>query len=247
MEEILKRDSIPNPHVMFMAVGEVNCDKSPLQVTQFEADIRIAEQLKNLYLEGGGGGNDSESYPLAWYFAAAKTALDCYKNRGEKEILFTIGDDNAPAELKGVHLKKFLNIPEARDISTKNILDKVQTYYEVFHLGIKESFTYTTQVKQGWQALLGERLIEVADYTKIPELIVSTIDCLRGNKAKPINANLATSLENLREVEVGMAPSSSSASIPMAHMGYQWIDMPMEQSPPPYEAISPRLSPGGNK
>ena len=85
MKKLLERSSIPNPHVMFMAVGDVNCDQSPLQVTQFEADIRIAKQLKDLYLEGGGGGNGSESYPIAWYFAANKTQLDSFINHQQKK------------------------------------------------------------------------------------------------------------------------------------------------------------------
>ena len=90
--EIYDRKPISDPHMMFMGVGDVEAgDRAPLQVTQFEADIRIAEQLQKLYLEQGGGGNTYESYSLAWYFAATRTAIDCFTKRGKKGYLFTVG------------------------------------------------------------------------------------------------------------------------------------------------------------
>jgi hypothetical protein len=178
MKNILGRPSIPNPHIMFMAVGDVTCDRSPLQVTQFEADVRIAEQLKDLFLEGGGGGNGSESYPIAWHFAATRTKLDSFIKRGEKGIIFTIGDDNAPPMIQGKHLREFLGESEAQDMTTEEILAEAQKKYDVFHLGISQSQTYTEDVKSSWNKLLGERHITVNDYTKIDEVIVSTIDML---------------------------------------------------------------------
>jgi hypothetical protein len=189
MEQILARGSIPNPHVMFMAVGDVTCDGSPLQVTQFEADIRIADQLKKLYLEGGGGGNGSESYPIAWHFAATKTDLDCFKNRGEKGILFTIGDDNAPRGLSAAAIHRFMGVKPERDLSTAEILAQTQMMYEVFHLNLTQSSTCTRDVLANWNALLGERSMLVNDYTKLAEIIVSTIDLLRGRAKDEIIAS----------------------------------------------------------
>ena len=75
VEEILRRKPVSDPHVMCMGVGDATCDQAPLQVTQFEADIRIAEQLQELWLEKGGGGNCFESYDLPWYFAAMHLSL----------------------------------------------------------------------------------------------------------------------------------------------------------------------------
>jgi hypothetical protein len=40
---ILYTRPITDPHVMVMAVGDTTCDVAGLQVTHFEADIRIAE------------------------------------------------------------------------------------------------------------------------------------------------------------------------------------------------------------
>ena len=83
--EIYNRKPISDPHLMFMGIGDVEVgDIAPLQVTQFEADIRIAEQLEKIYFEKGGGGNSYESYALAWYFAGLHTSIDCFEKRNKK-------------------------------------------------------------------------------------------------------------------------------------------------------------------
>jgi hypothetical protein len=81
---ILDRKPITNPHVMFMGIGDAFYDSAPLQVSQFEADKSIIEQLTQLYLEHGGGGNNFESYNLAWYFAANHTVHDSYEKRAKR-------------------------------------------------------------------------------------------------------------------------------------------------------------------
>lgn len=63
VSEILDRKPVTDPQIMFNAIGDAMCDTTPFQATQFESDIRIAEQLTQLYFERGGGGNGFESYP----------------------------------------------------------------------------------------------------------------------------------------------------------------------------------------
>ncbi|MCA9398032.1 hypothetical protein KC573_04335, partial [candidate division WWE3 bacterium] len=57
---------VDDPQLFFGAIGDHTCDRSPLQVGQFESDTElIVKWLTNSHLEGGGGGNDGESYLLA--------------------------------------------------------------------------------------------------------------------------------------------------------------------------------------
>ena len=106
VEEILARKPVSDPHFMMMGIGDAYYDTAPLQVTQFEADITIAKQLEELYLEHGGGGNSFESYNLPWYFAALHTSIDCFEKRGKKGYLFTVGDEEAPQDLLASQIKK---------------------------------------------------------------------------------------------------------------------------------------------
>jgi hypothetical protein len=189
IEEILNRKPVSDPHIMVMGVGDAWCDSAPLQVSQFEADTKIIEQLSQIYIEGGGGGNDKESYNMPWYFAAAKTKIDCVK-RGKKGILFTMGDDKPPAVLLKEHVKEFIGDDIESDIKSRDLLDLVSLNYDVFHLVIEEGDCCrggADHVIQPWNALLGkERVIPVKDHTKIPEIIVSTLQVLAGDNADDV-------------------------------------------------------------
>ena len=78
---------------MVAAVGDAYTDQAPLQCTQFEADISLASQIRSLWLEGNGGGNNGESYSAAHLLAALKTSTDSFERHGRKGYLFTIGDE----------------------------------------------------------------------------------------------------------------------------------------------------------
>ncbi|MEX3983792.1 hypothetical protein AB4Y45_32940 [Paraburkholderia sp. EG287A] len=180
VEELLARRPVKNPHIMCMGVGDANGDSAPLQVTQFEADIRIAEQLSEIWLEGKGGGNGGESYHLAWYFAARHTSIDCFEKRKKKGYLFTVGDENCHKVLSRSQVKRVFGEDIERDLTSEELLTMASRSYHVFHLLVEESGTYDSNVKANWTKLLGERALPLSDHTKLAELIVSTIQVNEG-------------------------------------------------------------------
>ena len=191
--EILDRKPVDDPQIMFNAIGDSHCDDYPFQCTQFESDIRIAEQLTQLYFECGGGGNGFESYPLAWYFAANHTSIDSFEKRGKKGFLFTMGDDSYPKELYRDHLRDiFGDDIEKATMSMSEILSQVNRKYEVFHLCLKQGSNMSiyssndNYVMDEWIGLLGERAIPVSDYTKIPQIIVSILERMAGKSVDEI-------------------------------------------------------------
>ena len=183
VEGILDRNIVSNPHVMIMAIGDVIFDEAPLQVTQFEADIRIAEQLKDLFIEGHGGGNDSESYHLPWYFASLKTSTDCFEKRGKKGYLFTIGDELVPPTLTKTHIGSVLDSSGEKDYTADELFAMASETYEVFHV-IVEQGNYAKrclpQVKANWRELMGHRAILLNDYTHVADVLLATIEVSEG-------------------------------------------------------------------
>lgn len=192
MEELLDREPVPDPHLMFMGVGDVECDRAPLQVTQFEADIKIADQLKQIYLEGGGGGNGYESYHLPWYFAATKTSCDALVKRKKKGYLFTVGDEPPPHVLRKEDIQKVFGSGSEHDLSAADILAMAERSYHVYHIVIEQGShfrSYPDDVTNRWRNLLGERVIMLSDYAKLAEVIVSTIQMQEGADRDAVSAS----------------------------------------------------------
>lgn len=193
-EEIYARQPITDPHIMFMGIGDVEVgDTAPLQVTQFEADIRIAEQLTKIYLERGGGNNPYESYGLAWYFAALHTRIDCFRKRGKKGYLFTVGDEEPTPYLRAEHIERVLGYrPQADAFSAEQLLTMVSRQYEVFHVMVEEGSYFRAhgdRVVRKWTDLLGQRALRLSDHTRLAEVIVSALQVAEGGRADEVIAS----------------------------------------------------------
>lgn len=183
MKSILDTQPISDPQVMFMGIGDINYDAAPLQVSQFESDTRIAEQLVDLWLEGGGGGNNFESYDLAWAFASQKTSTDCFEKRGEKGYLFTIGDELPPTTAGRLRLSEKCALDFTQDVSAEDLLAKAQEKYHVFHIIVEEGYYASHHKKRvfaSWEDLIGKRAIHLNDYTALSEVITSVIRVSEG-------------------------------------------------------------------
>lgn len=193
--EILDRKPITDPHIMFMAVGDANCDKAPLQVSQFEADNRIVEQLTQIWIEHGGGGNNFESYNLPWFFAARHTEHDSIIKRGKRGYLFTVGDEEMPQDLTADQINEIMGYKPETKIGTKAILNESQRMYDVFHVVIEEG-DYARhrkdKVLESWRSLLGQHVIGLSDHKKLAETIVSTIEIVEGRDAKESTAKFGS-------------------------------------------------------
>ncbi len=195
--EILDRKPVTDPHVMFMAIGDANYDRAPLQVSQFEADNRIVEQLTQIFLEGGGGGNNSESYSFPWLFAARHTEHDSIIKRGKRGYLFTIGDEQTPPPLTKEQIERILGDTVERDEPADELLAEVQRKYDVFHVIIEEgdhARNHPDEVRTSWNKLLGQHVIRLADHTKCAETIVSTIEVVEGRDAKVSTAKFGSAV-----------------------------------------------------
>lgn len=193
---------ITNPHIMFMAVGDYDYDSSPLQVSQFEADLRIAEQLKLVYNEQGGGGNNQESYHLPWYFADNHCKCDAITKRGKKGFIFTIGDECIPNELKAERVNRLMeNANLQKDIPISDLYESVKKNWEVFHLMVEEGggMRYSRGgVRKSWTNVIGNRALRVSDYNYIADVAVVAMDIASG--ADPLNILRNTQDDHMKNV-----------------------------------------------
>ncbi|NUU25052.1 MAG: hypothetical protein HOV68_26650 [Streptomycetaceae bacterium] len=173
---LLRKGYVDHPQILFGAIGDATCDRVPLQVGQFESDNRMDDQLGNILLEGGGGGQKTESYELAMYFMARHTELDCLDKRGKKGYLFVIGDEMPYGRVKRREVEKVIGDKLGEDISTEAIVAELQRKYEVYYiLPAGSSYVGDTEVLGRWRGLLRQNVIELDDLDAVCETIALTI------------------------------------------------------------------------
>lgn len=181
---IFERKPVSNPHFMFMAIGDAYYDRFPLQVSQFEADNRMIEQLTLINVERGGGNNGFESYDLPWYFLGHHSKLDSMIKRGKRGYLFTVGDEPAPQGLRKDQIKKFIGDEIQADLFTaEESYEAASRLYNIFHVVILEGH-HARGDKQGvidsWAPLVGQNLILLEDYKQLSPTIVGAIQMAEG-------------------------------------------------------------------
>jgi len=162
---------IQSPSLLFLGVGDHECDTDPLQVGQFESgDEELDQWLERTYLEGGGGGNEGESYGLAHYFAARHTATDHWDKRSQKGILITIGDEPNLATYPSAALQQIMGNKDISASTDVKLLEAAQEKWEVFHINPRGNQDWRN-TNGYWGQLLGQRFIKLDTYTEIPDTV----------------------------------------------------------------------------
>jgi len=178
MDSIIKAGN-PDPQVLFMGIGDHEFDRSPLQVGQFESSDELLDKwLMDTYLEGGGGGNDGESYLLAWYFAARHTKIDCFNKRKEKGYLFTIGDEKNLPSIPGPVLEKLMGKGGQYGtlLNASHLLEEARKMYHVYHIHIAETYSgKRPDVQSHWKEIIGDNLIVVQSSDHVSGIIASIV------------------------------------------------------------------------
>jgi hypothetical protein len=166
---------VADPAILFLGVGDHEYDKAPLQVGQFESgDEELDLWLTRTYLEKGGGGNSGESYLLAWYFAAKHTVTDSFDKRGQKGILFTIGDEPCLRTLPKRVVEELMGVGTEVNYTDTQLLELAQEKYDVYHLHVMQGSDGHNSLGY-WQRLLGQHCIVVDDYEKVGDILSDTV------------------------------------------------------------------------
>jgi hypothetical protein len=176
MNVLLIKGYIQDPQILFGAFGDATCDRVPLQIGQFESGVEMDDHLRNIVLEGGGGGTNHESYELALYFLARHTSIDCWEKRGRKGYAFLIGDEKAYAAVSKQHVAKHIADGLQEDIPLRQIIAEVQRRYNFFFIFPRNaSHGHDEEIQNFWRDLLGQHVIFLDDENAVSETIALTI------------------------------------------------------------------------
>jgi hypothetical protein len=213
MDVILSKADVKDPQILIGAIGDSTTDRYPLQVGQFESDNRFDEALRNLILEGGGGGQCMESYALAYRFAAHHTATDAFEKRGKKGYLFTMGDEGPWPTVTAGDVEKIFGVKSEVDETIEDLITKASEKWEIYHLfaldgsyapdeahlGGRDASSVT--IGERWRKLLGERFIQIEDSSLICETIAGIIDMLE----------TAKSIDHVVDHDLGLSGTAAAA------------------------------------
>lgn len=156
--KILIDCKIPDPQILFMAVGDAISDNAPLQVGQFESTAELMDQwLTWSYLEGGGGGTGQESYELALYFLAMHTEMDCMVKRKKRGYLFMTGDENPYPTLSRYMVEAIVGDRLDDDLTCEEIVAELQKTYVPFF--IIPDRARAKRCERRWRNLLGDHVL----------------------------------------------------------------------------------------
>ncbi len=186
-ELLLGHGYLADPQVCFAAVGDATCDAVPFQIGQFESDNRMDENLENMVLEGGGGGQKTESYELMLYAAARHTATDCWEKRRRKGYLFIIGDEMAyPYAHAGLVGQVFGETLQA-DVPLKQLAaEAMERWHVYFVIPGGAAYGRDPTIVQFWSDLLGaDHVIALQSPDQTSECIALTIGANEGTVDRP--------------------------------------------------------------
>jgi len=174
MDQVIQNGE-KDPQVLFLGVGDHECDGAPLQVGQFESGDELLEKwLTTVFLEGGGGGNEGESYGLAHFFAGYRTKTDSFEKRGRKGLLFTIGDEPTLQDYPAETLKNLCGKGQYEEYTAVSLLKKARETYDVYHIHVNHRGN-DDQTIDGWKQLMGKNLLVVDRAEDVAKAIADTV------------------------------------------------------------------------
>lgn len=192
---------------MVMGIGDLAYDSAPIQISQFESDIRIAEQLDLVYMEHGGGGNLYESYTAAWYMGLYHTRLDCRK-RGKKGLVITMGDESLNPYLPKGPLAAVTGDHVQGNVETPSLYRETSEKFDIYHIHVlhRQPDRYLELMRDSFGKQLPKGHVKEATVEEISDTIVKIITDFAGGNGlsdKEISwetGSLTGKGENLKEI-----------------------------------------------
>ena len=191
--KVLVDCQVPDPQILFMAVGDATSDNAPLQVGQFESTAELMDQwLTWSYLEGGGGGSGEESYELGMYFLAMHTEMDCMVKRRKRGYLFMTGDENPYPALSKHIVESVVGDDLDEDLTCEEIVAELQKTFVPYFIIPDQA--RARRCERRWRDLLGDNVL----------VLESPVDvCYVTAGAMLLNEGRASSIKELTDLLSG--------------------------------------------
>ncbi|VVB78555.1 Uncharacterised protein [uncultured archaeon] len=167
--------------ISFAAVGDAYCDTYPLQVRPFDCGKNLEKRLKELVIEGGGGGQCSESYDLAALYYSNNVKMP----NAIHPLFIFIGDEGLYESIDKGQAKSVVGLDLKQRMNTKEVMDELKRKYSVYL--VRKPYEVSSgdgmssidkQIYSQWESYLG------ADHIAILPEAGRVVDVIFGIMAK---------------------------------------------------------------
>ena len=172
---LVRKDVVSDPQVAIAAYGDTHCDRVPLQLSQFESDNRIDDNLDNVFVEMGGGGNMGETSTALVWFIASHVVTDAWEKRGKRGYLFLVGDE-CPLSVTSDQAHEFMGESIEGEITPDGAFNIVRERWDTYFLLIDNYTAKIQHSRQKYEAILGEdHVITLQSADAAPAIMASVI------------------------------------------------------------------------
>lgn len=183
--------------ICIMGIGDLAYDDAPIQISQFESDIRIAEALDKVWMEHGGGGNTYESYTAAWYMGLRHTKLDCHK-QGRKGIIITMGDEALNPYLPQKELEAVTGDSLQDDVETPDLYEEASKKFDIFHIAVDDKSSSYKYHADSINFTFGDLLKDRLKISSINNLSQTICDCVSESiQGTPVSGETTVTSEGI--------------------------------------------------
>jgi hypothetical protein len=141
----------------FAAVGDANSDQYPIQIRPFAKGRDMEQQLKELVIEGNGGGQCAESYELTALYYARNAEMP----NAVRPIMIIIGDEgfydtipNDQAKLAHVKLG-------SAGIETSTVFEELKEKFSIYLIRKPYNSSDDKHIQKKWEGLIGKEHIAI--------------------------------------------------------------------------------------
>lgn len=170
--------------VCFGAVGDAYSDNYPLQVRPFGVGPELMDRMKELYIEGGGGGQLCETYELAALYALHNIDIP----NAIKPVLIMIGDEKPYQSVSPDVANEYVGVNLERVFTTEEIFSALMRKFEVFI--IRKPYESSSgnsmsssdrEIHECWVSLVGsDRVVDLPDPARVVDVIFGILAKVTG-------------------------------------------------------------------
>ena len=220
--------------IAFVACGDANSDDFPLQVTDFAKGIALDDHLKELYLEGHGGGQTCETYALAAYYLANFSQLP----NSDIPVCCIIADESPYDFFKRGVASEILGIELQENIASKVVFEELLRVYKGNVFVFLNPYggrrnpedSVSVRIYEDWCRIFGrrEQVIKILEEKSIVDMILGVIAMVsrkrdlagyltdmanRGQTPKRLQ-NVASALDGVSKAIVPVSGQSNLPAVP---------------------------------